>query len=135
MAILAGIDLVAKFYKGDDAIGQVGTRFKDFVCNYFQPLSVGDEDIIYQLRNSLLHSFGLYSKSRTQTYRFSLTAAGNVPLVRQQHSSSSYRIDLVVLYQRFEKALERYAEDLEKQPILQNNFQTMFKDYGSIYIG
>lgn len=35
MAIMAGIDLLAKFAAGDDAVGQVGNRFRDFLGQYF----------------------------------------------------------------------------------------------------
>ena len=134
MAILAGIDLVAKFYKGDDAIGQVGSRFSDFVRKYFQPLSTGDEETIYQLRNSLLHSFGLYSKKGTQAYHFLLTAAGGVPFV-QQPSPGNYQIDLIVLHERFEQALVKYMTDLENQSLLQSYFRNMFTNYGAVHIG
>ena len=71
MAILAGIDLLGKFYAGEDG-GGVGLRFRSFVDKYFQPISDDDAETIYQLRNALLHSFGLYSKSTTNTYYFSL---------------------------------------------------------------
>jgi hypothetical protein len=130
MAILAGIDLLAKFYKGDDASGQVGDRFKDFVHEYFQSLSPGDEAVIYKLRNSLLHSFGLYSKG----YHFLLTAAGGVPLV-QQPSPSVFQIDLMVLYERFEQAIERYRKDLEHEASLQAKFLKMFSYYGMLHMG
>ena len=73
MAILVGIDLLAKFYKGKQD-SRVGDRFREFVCRYFQPISPGDEETIYQLRNSLLHSFGLYSKTKKGEYHFLLTA-------------------------------------------------------------
>lgn len=134
MAVLAGIDLVAKFYKGDDAVGQVGVRFMDFIRNYYHPLSPGDEETIYQLRNSLLHSFGLYSRTKTQEYRFLLTAAGGVPLL-QQPSPGVYQVDLIVLYQQFEQALEKYMTDLEYQKPLQDNFRSMFVNYGAVHIG
>lgn len=134
MAILAGIDLAAKFYKGDDSQGQSGSRFKDFVGKYFQPISAGDEETIYQLRNALLHSFGLYSKKGAQVYRFLLTAVGGVPFV-QTPSSGNYQIDLIELYKRFEQALAKYATDLESQPLLQDNFLRMLPNYGVVHIG
>jgi hypothetical protein len=134
MAVLAGIDLVAKFYKGDDTIGQVGPRFREFISNYDHLLSLGDDEIIYQLRNSLLHSFGLYSKTKTREYRFLLTAVGGVPLI-QLPLPGFYQVDLIVLYERFEQALGRYVADLENQKSLQNNFRKMLKDYGVIHIG
>jgi hypothetical protein len=134
MAILAGIDLVAKFLKGDDAIGQTGLRFREFVRTYFTPISVGDEETIYHLRNSLLHSFGLYSKSKTQSYRFLLTGANGAPFV-QQPSHGSYQVDLITLYHRFEQALAKYAADLECNAVLQENFLRMFPNYGAIHVG
>ena len=134
MAILAGVDLLAKFYKGDDTIGQVGARFSDFVRTFFKPLSTGDEATIYQLRNSLLHSFGLYSKAGSQTYHFLLTAAGGVPFV-QQPSPGNYQIDLIELHKRFEQSLAHYVAALETQPLLQANFLRMFTNYGAIHVG
>jgi len=133
MAILAGIDLTAKFFKGDDNIGGVGQRFKDFIEQNFQHISAGDKETIYQLRNSLLHSFGLYSKTKTQTYHFILTA-NNSPLV-QQTGSDEYKIDLLSLHQQFENAIEKYATDLNTDSTLQSKFSLMFPNYGSIHIG
>jgi hypothetical protein len=133
MAMLAGIDLVAKFYKGNDT-GKVGSRFTDFIRKYFQPLPAGDEETIYQLRNSLLHSFGLYSKKGTRTYHFLLTAAGGMPFI-QQPSPGNYQIDLIELHKRFEQALLNYQTDLESQSSLQSNFLGMFTNYGTIHIG
>ncbi len=135
MAILAGIDLLAKFYEGDDTTkkGKIGQRFKGFVSKYFQPLSDGDEKIIYQLRNSLLHSFGLYSRDRTQMYHFRLTAKAGAPFV-QQPSPGNYQIDLIALHDRFEQALARYMTDLQNQPQLQTNFRNMFRNYGAIRV-
>lgn len=58
MAILSGIDLLGKFYAGSD-VGQVGIRFKSYVEKYFNDIKEEDKETIYQLRNALLHSFGL----------------------------------------------------------------------------
>ena len=60
MLVMAGIDLLGKFYKGKDDTGKVGKRFINFLKNYFN-ICQEDAEIVYQLRNSLLHSFGLYS--------------------------------------------------------------------------
>ncbi len=133
MAILAGIDLLGKFYAGDDTIGQVGQRFTSFIRKYLQPLSPGDEDVLYQLRNSLLHSFGLYSSARAQTYHFMLTGKGGVPFI-QQPRTTFYQVDLIVLHERFERAIVSYVNDLEADPNLQTKFLTMFPNYGAIEI-
>jgi hypothetical protein len=73
MAIMAGIDLLAKFYEGCDQINKAGPRFQTFINRYFKPLSPGDQETVHHLRNSLLHSFGLFSEARNgKKYRFVL---------------------------------------------------------------
>jgi hypothetical protein len=61
MGIMAGFDLLAKLYAGTDE-NTVTERFEDFVNKYVTNNNSVQTDVIYQLRNSLLHSFGLYSK-------------------------------------------------------------------------
>ena len=133
MAILAGIDLVAKFFKGDDTIGQVGQRFCDYITKYFLPISSVDAEVIYQLRNALLHSFGLYSQTKTNTYRFVLSA-DNSALV-QSHDENFYQIDLRTLHLKFEDSLGKYMNDLDMDSTLQVNFLKMFDNYGAVYFG
>jgi hypothetical protein len=84
MAVLVGVDLLAKFFAGSDDVGKVGDRFRGFLERFFSITNPADRDVIYQLRNSLLHSFGLYSKDKnSDVYRF-LTAAGTGQLVSQK---------------------------------------------------
>jgi len=131
MAILAGVDLLAKFYFGDDR-GSVGTRFKDFLqSNYFN-LNYNESYIIYHLRNSLLHSFGLYSFDRrlNKEYWFTLVAKYG-PLV-ESLESDHYKIDVMALYENFESAVELYLTDLKLDSDLQNNFSRLFYKYGSV---
>ncbi len=61
MGICAGIDLLGKFFVGNDDKGGVGKRFRNFLITYFS-VPQNDAETLYQLRNSLLHSFGLYSE-------------------------------------------------------------------------
>jgi hypothetical protein len=133
MAILAGIDLVAKFYKGDDTVGQVGPRFRSYVSDNFHGIEQGDEETIYQLRNALLHSFGLYSQTRSQIYRFRLSAT-KAPLVHN-FQGDFFQLDLLTLHEIFEKSLEKYSDDLNNEQMLQINFLRMFPNYGAIHIG
>src|SRR6266496_6263912 len=56
MMMFAGIDLLAKFYAGSDK-GSVGARFKGFIKKYFSGISGDNAEVLYQLRNALLHSF------------------------------------------------------------------------------
>jgi hypothetical protein len=138
MAILAGIDLLGKFYTGEDG-RRVGQRFTNFVDKYFQPISPDDAKTIYQLRNALLHSFGLYSKSATKTsrkeYYFSLILPEAGPLVRQHlENPDIYLISIAVLYDKFETAIRDYKKDVENDPVLRNNFSLMYPYYGAISI-
>jgi hypothetical protein len=138
MAVLAGIDLLGKFYAGDDSNGQVGKRFKDFIKKYFQPIAQDDATTMYQLRNALLHSFGLYSevKRKGKVYHFSLVAENETgPLVRvYPQNANYYLVDLLVLYAKFEDAVAYYLGDLRIDKDLQAHFNDMFPKYGAISI-
>lgn len=133
MAVLAGIDLLGKFHRGKDTRGKVGDRFKEFVRTYFQLSSVDADQVLYQLRNSLLHSFGLYSENRGQVYRFRVTATGGTLI--ESTENDIYLIDLRSLHSEFENAIELYKEELDATPRLQGNFADMFPKYGTIEIG
>jgi len=124
MAIMAGIDLLAKFLAGSDSVGETGLRFRNFLGRYFKPISSDDATTIYQLRNALLHSFGLYSEHKGKVYRFTLTAVRR-PLV-QERADDKYWIDILTLHDRFEAAVERYHADLGDDQDLQRNFDAVF---------
>ncbi|MDY6796945.1 MAG: hypothetical protein SWK76_16935 [Actinomycetota bacterium] len=162
--ILTGIDLLAKHYEGTD-VGHVGRRFKIFIERYFDldnnnPRGACDQEIIYQFRNALLHSYGLYSKKYSKTrnkrtiYIFKAMAE-NGPLIEYTGKLSHpigltevrkknpelilydgylYSIDLYKLYVRFEDAIDHYREDLLANTTLQYKFDYMYNFYGSIEI-
>jgi hypothetical protein len=132
MAIMAGIDVLGKFLAGSDRIGKSGRRFRGFVKEYFQPISPDDAKTIYQLRNAVLHSFGLYSKPGNRIYRFVLTAEHG-PLV-QNRESDSYWVDVLALHNKFEIAVAGYEADLRTDKNLQNRFSAMFPKYGRTHI-
>ena len=134
MAILAGVDLLAKFYVGDDARGKVGERFRVFLKTYFHLESPRDEETIYQLRNSVLHSFGLYSRvSETKTYYFAIEETRHF-FVHLLPDSDTYHIGVFALKERFEQAVEWYRTALESNAELQRNFLTMYQNYGFIHM-
>ena len=146
MAILAGIDLLGKFLAGCDDTGgnewrkKVGGRFRAFVKKYFKPISSGDEETIYQLRNALLHSFGLYSEKRSGTvcriYKFGLNREGGPLVAPAPSGGDNYLIDVLTLHNKFETAIERYRADLKaSKNDLQGYFKLMFPKYGKIHIG
>jgi len=137
MAILAGIDLLAKYYAGSDEMGKVGERFRSFLDVYFKPIPADDLATIYQLRNSLLHSFGLYSentyKGITTKYHFIL--GQNLSQFISAQPSDVYVVDIRELHKRFESAVLLYKNDIERDTILQRNFTKLFPKYGAIIIG
>lgn len=134
MAILAGIDLLAKFYDGSDQTTGVGPRFRKFVGKYFKPLSPTDQETVYQLRNSLLHSFGLYSETRKgQKYHFVL--GQNLGQFISSPHTDVYVVDIRELHRRFESAVSQYQSELENDTTLQGYFSTLFPKYGAIRIG
>lgn len=134
MGLLAGFDLLGKFFAGSDARGAVGDRFRNFLERFCPNIPQGDRQVVYQLRNSLLHSFGLYSEDRGQVYRFTLTADGSGPLVAHE-PPDKYMTDLRVLHREFEAGVESYATALDRDPRLQANFNSMFEKYGRVHIG
>lgn len=129
MAILAGIDLVAKFiYR--DLPNEVGKRYMEYVAKYIDNKF---QEELYQLRNALLHSFGLYSETRNgKVYHFVLTRGLGKLIV--QVSDKSYLIDIEVLWKQFESSLETYHNELLASADLQQVFIEMFPKYGVIGI-
>lgn len=157
MGILAGIDLLGKFLVGTDNHRKVpvGERFRQFLQRYFYlENSFEDahvhEEVLYQFRNALLHSFGLYSVDFNKGIIYEFTATSdNSPLIQQTRcymhrrqieedgelfQPCMYQIDLYTLYRKFEEAIVRYRCDLEKDQQLQDNFKRMFRFYGTIDI-
>lgn len=136
MGTLAGIDLLAKFLAGSDQTRKVGERFKAFIGKYFKSLPPGDAETIYQLRNALLHSFGLYSSSGQKEYRFAVLCEPlNTGLVQSRPAASQYLVNLWVLHSEFEKAIAHYKADLEADQGLQDKFDAMFPKYGTTGVG
>ncbi len=138
MGILAGIDLLGKFLHGEDDYRKSQFYFKGFLTRYFAGLDQDQVDLLYQLRNSLLHSFGLYARSQDGTeYRFCLVAGegGPWPLI-QTRAPGDHLIEVITLHREFEKAIERYRRDvLRNKPALQDNFGKIFSNYGRTSIG
>ena len=135
MSILAGIDLMAKFFAGSDEIGEVKNRFIDFLTQFFDGMTETNREVIYQLRNALLHSFGLYSSdTKGKVYRFILSNAGTAPLVSHT-PPDQYKVDLKVLHREFEKAVTAYCDALGRAIKLTENFDAMYGNYGRVHIG
>ena len=138
MLVLAGIDLVAKFYCDNDNQRRVGGRFKTFVrerITHASPNAEGEAETVYQLRNSLLHSFGLYSQGRGRTYRFVVThGSGNVLMTNDSANPEKWLVNLAVLQSRFEDAVMEYDRTLRSGEAPHPFSEALFDRYGWVSI-
>lgn len=129
MTILAGIDLLGKFRAGCDNRNKIGERFKNFVEEYFD-IEKDDAEIIYELRNCLMHSFGLYSTK----YKFLLINNNKEKLITYRKiKKKPFKLTVInvwKLYVIFMGAVEKYYDSLKKYRILRENFNDMFEYYG-----
>jgi hypothetical protein len=133
MCVLTGIDYMGKFYAGSDERGRVRERFTAYLQRYFELDDSEDAEVIYQLRNGLLHSFGLFSRNGNRTYRFHLVAGEN-PLV-EQYEPDHYRVNGRLLVNKWERSITLYRGDLIHDQNLQSSFFRMMTVYGLTYIG
>ena len=131
MAIMAGIDLLSKFHFTDNETNgnKSGDRFKGFIKKY---IDNDGHEVLYQLRNSLLHSFGLYSKDRQgREYNFILDQ--NTDSFINKIDDKNYLISINILRDYFESSIQKYMQDVLNDQELKTNFELMFVKYG--YIG
>jgi hypothetical protein len=128
MCIMAGIDLLGKCLDGRDLPGETGKRFCNFAVKYFH-LPPSEAEALYQLRNALLHSFGLISNAKSAHFRFQLQAAGSSILISLL-APNTFKVDLICLHDRFETAVSEYHRDLLGDAKLQKHFSSMFPVYG-----
>ncbi len=114
MCIMAGIDLLGKCLDGNDSFGGTGKRFCNFAVKYFH-LSSSQAEPLYQLRNALLHSFGLISNVKSEHCSFQLQAAGSSILISLL-APNCFKVDLICLHDQFETAVSEYHRDLLATP-------------------
>lgn len=129
MAVMAGIDLVAKFLYADTK-NEVSKRFTDYVVKY---IDKNFSEELFQLRNSIVHSFGLYSEGKAgKIYHFILTRG--VGKLIQKVNEKTYYVDIEILWRKFEASIELYQQELSNSSDLQQIFIDMFPKYGTVTI-
>ena len=128
IAILAGIDLLAKFVYNDKP-NEVGVRYRNYVENYIDKEHYME---LYQLRNALLHSFGLYSESGGKTFRFVLSI-GEDKLIRES-GKGTYNIDIELLRNKFENSIDIIQQEIRESESLQKIFFDYFSKFGALEI-
>jgi hypothetical protein len=137
MAILTGIDLLGYYFANDsdkqDEKG-VGKRFKCF-CKEFLNLDDTDQEAVYQFRNALLHNYGLkpIPRKNNPQYIFEVTYDEHkIDLITQNPGiPDNYRINLFILYEKFEKAISSYYQAVvENKNGEKENFGTSQQYFG-----
>lgn len=129
MVVLAGVDLLGKFYAGNDAKGGVGPRFVDFSVDCLG-LPRNEAERLYIVRNCLMHSFGLYDNV-TQHKIAAVDHCGlpnNTPPVTLQ--AGTWEVCVEHLFTSFRLGIRSYYEQLKNNTQLQQNFNNMFNKYG-----
>lgn len=132
MAIMAGIDLLAKYYFGTLDVKDSSLRFKQFLEDFWN-LDKREQEIIYQLRNSLLHSFGLYSIGKNgKEYKFTLTESTDKMI--NISNDNNYLIDIDKLCDAFFLGATNYKNRVLKEEKLKTNLTVVFCKIGAIKI-
>ncbi|MCR0969048.1 hypothetical protein [Acidithiobacillus ferrooxidans] len=126
MCILAGFDLLGKFYDGSDSPGEVGERFRRFLIDV-AGCNVEESKILYSLRNSMLHSFGLYDNRHHMTL-----TQDKCKFIYEK--DSYYYISVLLLYSKFEESIENFKKIILSENDAEIKFNSMFSNYGSIKI-
>ena len=133
MVIMAGIDLLAKFYAGNDDKGGVHRRFTAFVARFMfdDPSATEYPEVLYHgCRNPLLHSFSFHQEKYRISVVDRLRKEGAV--WRHKANPQHFVISVEALVQAFVKTVRHYEGKVRTQVDLQANFSKMFPTYGSI---
>lgn len=139
MCILAGIDLLGKFLTGSDK--SFGSRedsgkwrFENFAKRYID-VSDSESSILYQLRNSLLHSFGLYSEEVDKkgnvktTYNFIVSQG--FPYFIKHIENDYFQVDVQILREKFSMAIDKYEKDLKDNS--REDFEELNQNFIKMY--
>ena len=148
MTIMAGWDLLGKFLAGDDdPYHRVGARLQAFIQRYVRTvtcdaLTNAQAWCLWQLRNCMLHSFGLLAKVNdarqfADVVRFVLAEDGMDVIVVGRTGGAERDWTAVVdywkLHAQFEQSIVAYRRELENPASggdLRNHFDRMWTDYG-----
>lgn len=146
MVILAGIDLLAKFYKNADNSdrGSIGTRYKEFVGKFItrdDNAKSPNTKAVYMCRNALLHNFGWYAINQegTEEYRFTLSRSEDNWIVEKSADSAvDWKLNILKLEQSFDASIVEYKkliDDKSKTSVSFPSGNGIFEKYGWMYIG
>lgn len=133
MLMLAGIDLLAKFADGSDSTGpgDIGCRFRAFVEKYMK-LPADQAKVLWRVRNSLPHSFGLYDRDKGKKIALTGGKAGipTEPSAIVTQLPTEYQVSVEYLYLGYVQAIQGYNSAIPGTAKLEGNFARLFGHYG-----
>jgi hypothetical protein len=130
--LLTGIDLMSKFASGNLTRNHVGGRYRSYLQTYFENCDAATANVLYEFRNAIIHTYGLYTDNYTFQigFKYNPTALPSVFQYVHQVAGSEYAVYGFDLLYAFDRSLERYAVALENDSTLQHNFQRAFAVFG-----
>ena len=140
MVIFAGIDMLG-FYHCDGELLGSNNRFKTFYTNFFSHPQIHEEsELIYQARNAMMHTFGLYTKDRhDREFKFIYDWQKELDFIINYDSDfNMHIINFYGLNKAFDKAVENYnsflLQEIEIHPDGTNirNFTKAYRLFGLI---
>jgi hypothetical protein len=136
MVVMAGVDLLAKFYAGSDDNGGVGARIKDFAARYMFPNAEAPDRsalaLYLGLRNPLLHSFTLYDR---KLEIWLVNRQPNFDIFENPVKPDHFLISVEGVYLAFVRGLRAYHAELVKDGDLRAKFEAMYEKYGTTGFG
>ena len=130
MVLMAGIDLLSKFAPVPQQ--SVTSRFKGFAERYLQ-LAPAEAEALYRVRNTLMHSFGLYDPSGRVAVAVlnRRPHPGEKPVV---HLNGRWVLLVEVLLAHFLAGVRAYEAEVRANRGL-SQFQAAFAKYGATEFG
>ncbi|MCC7178927.1 MAG: hypothetical protein IT177_11110 [Acidobacteria bacterium] len=140
--LVAGVDLLAKFYEGTDNNGGTGRRFKAFATRFilkgFGNAAILSEVLWVGCRNPLLHSFGIHNElyNIIVVRRIGAAPQGKPePVLSKSLDGKSYALSVEGLFEAFCRTVAEYRDLLRDNQDLRRKFDLMFPKYGQISVG
>jgi len=131
LVVMSGIDLLGKFLAGQDCGGkEVQKRFEDYL-KHFTGLTENDRDVIWRVRNSYVHSFGLRDIKKNHK-KIGVWPGRFVGEIITAHADKpfDFAVNVADLCVEFLKSIKSYKDALQGDRNLQENFAKMFPKYG-----
>lgn len=129
MCVLTGIDLLGCFYSGSNVAGGVKTRFLKFVDENMPPTCKVHQDLVYSLRNCLIHNFT--AQHYVNKFRLILD---ETPAVFTPDGTDTYLVNLNQLRLDFEQSIQTYRGKITPGSTVERHFNAMFSAIGYMMI-